>query len=159
MNKRIHLYGLLFVATVCQVMLMRRTAWFPDLILLIVVFAGIFHGYAEGIRLGFVAGILRGSLSVYTLPLDVFLFPAAGALSAILAERVYRQNPVVEMVITSFVMIATIAVHALYLKITSGNQLVGIWSVLLGSSRAVIVTIAVSPVFFFLLRGLRSQEE
>ena len=138
---------------------MKYTPWFPDIMLLMVVFVGIFAGQLEGIRFGFLAGILRGSLSVYTLPLDLFLFPLVGVLSAMMAERVYRQNPVIEILITTVCVFVVTIFHVFCLKAVSGNELIGVWSVLAGSSRAIIVTIAFSPPFFFLLRGLRSQEE
>ncbi|MGB2630219.1 MAG: rod shape-determining protein MreD [Candidatus Omnitrophota bacterium] len=159
MNKKIHLYGLLLVFTLIQIVCMKFTPWFPDLMILIVVFAGIFQGYTEGIRMGFVAGIIRGSLSVYTLPLDVFLFPAVGAASAALARRFYRQNPVVEVIITIVAVFMIIAFHTLYLRIVSGNDFLGLWNIFTGSARAIAVTVAVSPLLFFMLRGLREQEE
>ena len=159
MNKRLRIYGLLLLATIIQAAGMKYTPWFPDFVILIVVYTGIFHGFSEGIKLGIVAGILRGCLSLYTLPVDVFLFPAIGALSAVLAERVYRQNPVVEVAITIFALFAVIAFHTFYLKIVSGNELLGLWSSFLGSFRVVSVTVVISPLFYFLLRGLREQEE
>ncbi|MGD2278842.1 MAG: rod shape-determining protein MreD [Candidatus Omnitrophota bacterium] len=159
MNKRLRIYGLLLLATVIQAAGMKYTPWFPDLIILMVVYTGIFHGSGEGIRLGIAAGILRGSLSLYTLPVDIFLFPAVGALSAVLAERVYRQNPVVEVVITVFALFTVIAFHTFYLKIVSGNELLGLWNSFSGSLRVISVTAAISPLFYFLLRGSREQEE
>ncbi|MGB2600148.1 MAG: rod shape-determining protein MreD [Candidatus Omnitrophota bacterium] len=159
MNKRIHLYGLLLAATLIQAVCMKHFRWFPDIMLLMVVFTGIFGGYAEGIKFGFVAGFLRGILSVYTLPVDLFLFPLIGAVSAVLAERFYRQNPVAEMFITAVAVFTAIVFHTSCLKIVSGNEFVGVWSAIAGSLRAVTVTIVFSPVFFHLLRGLRPQEE
>jgi rod shape-determining protein MreD len=138
---------------------MKHTPWFPDVMFLMVVFMGIFEGHIEGIKFGFVAGLLRGSLSVFTLPLDLFLFPLVGALSALMAERVYRQNPVVELFITTVAMFVVIAFHALYLKAASGNMFIGVWSVLAGSFRVIIVTIVFSPLFYFILRNIRPQEE
>jgi rod shape-determining protein MreD len=138
---------------------MKHTRWFPDIMLLMVVFMGIFGGYTEGIKFGFVVGFLRGILSVYTLPVDLFLFPLIGAVCAVLAERFYRQNPVAEMFIACVAVFMVIIFHASSLKIISGNEFIGVWSTLAGSLRAVIVTVIFSPVFFHLLRGLRPQEE
>ena len=159
MNKRTHLYGILFIATLLQTACMRYTPYFPDLMLLMVVFAGIFLGRGEGIRIGFIAGFLRGCLSVYTLPVDIFLFRIIGALSDILAERFYRQNPVIEMFVAAFALFFVIAFHAFYMKILAGNEFIGVWSVFLGSLRAIIITVAFSPVFFHFLRGFTPQEE
>ena len=159
MNKRIRLYGLLLVVTLIQIVCMKHTSFFPDLMLLMVVFMGIFQGHVEGIKFGFLAGFLRGTLSVYTLPVDIFLFPMIGALSAIMAERAYRQNPVVEIIITTISVFIVVFFHAFCLKIVSANEFVGAWGVFTGSFRALIVTIALSPPFFFFLRGMTAQEE
>jgi rod shape-determining protein MreD len=158
-NKRLYLYGLLVVLTVCQAAYMKRTPWFPDLMLLVVVFTGIFRGHHEAITLGIIAGFLRGSLSLYMLPLDIFLFPAVGATCATLTKGVYRQNPVINVLITTFAVFAIIAFHTFYLKIITGNEFIGVWNVFRGSLRAVIVTVAISPLFFFFLRGLSADEE
>ena len=44
MRKRIHLYGLLLVATLIQAVCMKHTPWFPDIILLMVVFTYLIFG-------------------------------------------------------------------------------------------------------------------
>jgi rod shape-determining protein MreD len=159
MNKRTHLYGILLAVTILQMICMKYTPYFPDIMILIVVFSGIFLGRGEGIRVGFAAGFLRGCLSIYTLPIDIFLFPAIGALSDILAERFYRQNPVIEMFVVAFALFFAVAFHAFYIKILAQNEFIGVWNIFMGNLRSIVVTIVFSPVFFHVLRGFHPQEE
>jgi rod shape-determining protein MreD len=159
MQKRIHLYGLLLAVTLIQMVCMKLTPWFPDVMLLMVIFVGIFGGHAEGIKFGFLTGLLRGSLSVHTFPMDLFLFPLVGALSAFMAEAVYRQNPVVELFITTVDMLVVIIFHAIFLKMLSGNVFLSAWGIFAGSFRTIIVTLAFSPLFYSILRNIRPQEE
>ena len=101
MAKRFYLYGLLLVFVFLQVILMKHVSWFPDIILLMVVFAGVFRGAFEGVCAGFIAGFLRGSFSVDTFLLDMFLFAAVGLLSSVMGKMLYRQHSFAQILVTS----------------------------------------------------------
>jgi rod shape-determining protein MreD len=158
MKTRLYLYGLLIISVAIQAVLVKRTVWFPDMILLMVVFAGVFRGGIEGLEFGLAAGLLRGCFSVGTLPLDIFLFPAVGAISAGLTRMFYRQNPAAQIFTTVIAVFIVVVAHTLYLNITGGND-VEIPFVFRASWKHLAVTVLVSPfVFAFLKESLRLEE-
>jgi len=147
---------LLVVCVLVQVILMRDAAWFPDIILIMVVFTGIFRGGTEALALGIVAGLLRGSFSVGTLPLDILIFPLVGVMSAALARMFYRQNPAIQVLITSAALAAVVAAHTLYLNVVSGND-VALSFVFMNSLWTLALTVILSPLIFLMLRPLWSE--
>ena len=158
MKTRIYLYVLLIVSVMVQAVLLKHVAWFPDIILLVVVFTGIFRGGIEGLELGLVAGFFRGCFSVGTLPLDILLFPAVGAISSMSTRMFYRQNPATQIFTTMVAAITVVIAHTLYLNMTGGND-VGIPFVFLASWKCLAVTVFVSPFVFAFLKELLRLEE
>jgi len=153
MKTRFYLYGLLIISVLAQAILVSRIERFPDVILLMVVFTGIFLGGADGASFGFIAGFFRGCLSVDTLALDILIFPAVGALSSLLPRMFYRQNPAAQVITTATAAFMVIAAHTFYLNMTSGND-IGIPFVILMSRRSLIMTVLVSPFAFAFLKWL-----
>ncbi len=159
MKDRLYLYSLLVIFLSVQVVLMKRTAWVPDLVLLTVVFTGIFRGWGEGAVFGLAAGFLRGCFSVGTPGLDILLFPAVGAVSSVLPAMFYRQNPAAQVFAATAVVFTVVAAHTLYLNATCGND-IGIFFALKNSWKCLALTVAVSPLVFVCLeRLLRVESE
>ena len=148
---RKYLYILLLFATMLQVVIMKYFVWFPDLILIIVVFAGIFYGFKAGFEMGLVAGILRGIFSAGTISVDLFVFASVGILSALLARMLYRQNPLVQIVIMTIALFTAVLLHTVYLNSLYGNDLKTA-VVFLKSWPVVISTIGISTLVFLLLK-------
>ncbi|MFH1552635.1 MAG: rod shape-determining protein MreD [Candidatus Omnitrophota bacterium] len=157
-KKRVFLYGLLMFSVLAQVILMKRVAWFPDIILLMVVFAGIFRGGIEAAVLGLVAGLLRGLFSPETLPIDIFIFPAVGVISSVMTRMFYRQNPAAQIFTTTIAVTLVVALQTLYLNATSGSD-IGVHIVLLKSWKPIVVTVVISPFVFTFLKELLRLEE
>jgi len=155
MKNRVHLYILLVISVLVQVVLMKHAVWVPDIILIMVVFAGIFLGVAEGLGFGLAAGFLRGCFSVQTFPLDIFLFPIIGLISAMLARMFYRQNPAAQVFITMVALAVVVTAHTLYLNAVACND-VGLGHVFLMSWRPFLVTVLVSPPAFLALQKVGS---
>ncbi len=155
---RILLYGLLILFVFVQIVLKKYISWVPDIILLMVVFTGVFRGSVEGAGLGLVAGFFRGCFSAGTFALDIFLFPAVGLVSSLLGGMFYRQNPVAQMFTTAVAILIVTASHTLYLNFVYGND-VGVFPVIMASWKCLITTVCVSPFFFaFLKKTLRLKE-
>jgi len=133
MIKQLYLYALLIFAVALQLVLMTKLSWAPDIMLIMVVFAGAFRGGVEGFFVGLAAGVIRGLFSVDTLPVDIFLFPSIGVLSAGLARLFYPQNIANQVLITLLLVIAVIAAHTVFFKIAAKND-VGVLRTLLGAS-------------------------
>jgi len=153
MKKWIYLYSLLVAAVLTQVILMRHYAWFPDIIILIVVFTGFFCGGAAGAVFGLFAGIFRGYFSVDTFQMDVLIFPVVGAVSALLGRAFYRHNFIVQVftVMVSFLFVAS--AQTLYLNIISDND-IEIPFVIVASGGSFLATVLISPLLFTGLRKL-----
>lgn len=158
MSRLLWLYALLLVSVVAQSVLFRFVVWFPDLILLTVVFAGIFRRLDEAVVLGVVAGFLRNCFSVQPLFLDIFLFPLVGIISFLLGGMFYRRNPVVQIFTSLVCMAMVVAAHLLYFNLAMGND-IAIVPVFIRSKGVIAVTALFSPLFFAIFKGLQLQEE
>ncbi|MFA5085855.1 MAG: hypothetical protein WC482_05780 [Candidatus Omnitrophota bacterium] len=158
MTKRLTLYALFILAIALQLLLMTRIPWIPDIVLIMVVFAGIFRGPIEGLFAGLVAGVIRGLFSVDSLPVDVFLFPAVGVLVSALSNLFYRQNVANQMLLMLTAIVTVIAVHTSYFNHVSGND-ISVLDVLAKSWNVVLLTFVASPFIFAYLRFLWQEED
>jgi len=158
MKKRLYLYGILVLSVFLQVYAMKYLGVFPDGILLVVVFTGIFAGSSEGAVLGLVAGLLRGSFSPSTLGVDILLFPAVGAVSSLLARLFYRQNPTVQMFTAAVAFFLVVFVQTTYLNNLTGNE-VSVFAMLLGSWKQFLLTVITVPFMFAGLRAVLGFKE
>lgn len=158
MTKRLTLYALLILATALQLLLMTRISWIPDIILIMVVFAGIFRGPVEALFLGLAAGVIRGLFSVGSLPLDVVLFPSIGILSSVLSGLFYRQNAANQMLIIFIAVAATVGAHTVYFNHVSGND-ISVFAAMAKSWSVVLLTVIASPFIFNYLRFLWQEED
>jgi len=150
MKKYLILYTLLLISFFIQICFMRYAVWFPDLVLLIVVFTAIFHGVTSGVLMGLAAGFLKGVFSSYMFPLEIVLFPAVAIGAFMMARMLYRQSPIAQMLIATLAIFSVTALQVLYLNTISGNDL-GLTAALANSWRAIIVTVMITPFVFYLL--------
>mgnify|MGYP006306368349 CR=1 FL=1 len=148
-RRRTTLFALLVICFAVQAFAMKRTGVFPDLVLLVVVFTGIFFGSREAVAFGLIAGFMRGAFSVDTMGVDILVFPLVGALSSMLGGMVYHQNPAAQMLAVSASIVVVIAAHTGYLNMISGNN-ASLLHVFYASWKTIALTVAVSPFFFFL---------
>ena len=156
-RKTFFLYVLLIFATVLQAIMMKHFRSFPDLILLLVVFAAIFRNMSEGILFALVAGILRGSLSAGTLQVDIILFPVVALFSSILSRMFFRHNIFVQVLVTFSSLLLVLVVHMLYLNAAyQGDAYIPM--VIRNNLTPIIVTAVFAPVFFAFLSLLGQKE-
>ena len=158
MKIRLYLYGILIFFVLLQVYAMKYFRAFPDIILLVVVFTGIFRGTSEGALLGLLAGFLRGCFSSSTFGVDIFLFPAVGGISSLLAKLFYNQNPTVQMFTASVAFFTLIFVHTVYLNNLTASE-VSVSMMFLGSWKQFLLTIITVPFLFSGLRIMLGMEE
>ncbi len=159
MKQRAILYILLFAFFFLQVSFMGRVNWFPDLVLLIVIFTGMFRGSAEGGLMGLAAGFLRGCFSVNTFVLDLFLFPVVGLVSSVMPRLFYRQNAAAQVFVVLLALLAVVNAHALYMNSVWGND-VSLPAVIFNSRGVFAGTLIAAPLLFaFLKRILHVEDE
>ena len=153
MRRGILLYLLLVLSVLFQISVLKGASWCPDMILLIAMFAAIFYDTARGVIFCFTVGCLRGLLSVYTLPVDMAVFPLLALIAAVISRVFYRQNPVTYVLVVSIAIFSLIISHVVYFDLVS-NISADIGSVLFGSWKTIASTILVSPLLFPLLNKL-----
>lgn len=158
MKTRLFLYILLVLGVAAQVVLMMRLSWFPDLVLLMVVFVSIFRRVGESIVFSFVAGFLRGCFSLGTLGVDILLFPAVSALSSMLAKMFYRQNSAAQIFITTIAFAVVLGSHTFYLNVT-GDSNIAFSSAVSANWRHMAATIFICPFAYAAVKGLLRLEE
>ncbi len=147
MKKNLNILILLLGSVFIQIFLTRNIICFPDIILLVVVFAGIFLGAGSGAWVGITAGFLRGCFSCGTIFLDISLFLIIGINSSFLAEKFYKYNPVVQSFISGAAIFITITGRTLYFNVAGGNP-VSILSPYAANWKMIGITILLSPIFF-----------
>jgi len=158
MKKIIVIYFLLVLSVIVQVTVGSRSPWAPDIILLMVVFEGIFRSGAEAIIFAFIAGFIRGSLSFGTIQVDVFIFPIIGAIGFLEGRIFYRHNPIAQALITAIAISVVMAAHMFCLKNMGGDS-AGMFTVSVYDWKTLLGTVISAPVFFFLLSKLLQMEE
>lgn len=77
----------------------------PDLILILVVFAGLSHGFLYGAGVGFASGLLRDIFLNTHLGLDAFPLTIIGFFAGLAGKRFFYQNVFIQVFI---IFIATI---------------------------------------------------
>ncbi|MFH1305828.1 MAG: hypothetical protein ABIH74_05465 [Candidatus Omnitrophota bacterium] len=158
MRKKIWLYVLLLVCVPVQAVLMKHAGWVPDVMLIMVVFVGVFYGEVQGAGFGLTAGFFRWCFSATAFPLGILIFPLIGAASSKLPGVFYRQNPIMQMFTVMIALFAVVAAQTFYLSVLSGND-AGMFSVISENIRQLALTVFVSPlVFAFLKVMLRVKE-
>ncbi|MDP8259283.1 MAG: rod shape-determining protein MreD [Candidatus Aadella gelida] len=158
MKKIIQVYLLLIIAFILQVSAAGQISWMPDLILLMVVFEGMFRSGPEAVVFALVAGAIRGSLSFGTFSADIFTFPIIGAMGFLEGRIFYRYNPVAQVLITTIAVCLVVFIHVLCLK-TSEGRCAGFFTVLTYNWKPLLVTIVSAPGLFFLLSRMFHLED
>lgn len=158
MKKIVPVYLLLIVAVILQVSAAGRMSWMPDIILLMVVFEGMFRSGPEAVVFALVAGLVRGSLSFGTFSADIFTFPVIGAMGFLEGRIFYRYNPVAQILITTIAVCLVVFVHVLCLRTSEGYS-AGFFTVLAYSWKPIMATIVSAPGLFFLLSRMFHLED
>jgi rod shape-determining protein MreD len=158
MKQRIILALLLLVAWVVQMVFLKGLPWAPDLLLLMVVFAGIFREFPEAVAAGLVVGALKGFIQTVPVVVNLLLFPVAGMISAMFSKMFFRGNPVIHFIATACAYVFILWGQTSYMKgvhgsyISTGTILSYMWP-------NIAITSLLAPVLFYLVRGLSAVED
>ena len=155
---RLYLYALLVVSVLIQAYSLKFFSVFPDVIILLTVFTGMFFGAGEGLILGIFAGLLRGSFSQGTILIDVVVFPIVGLLSSVLAKMFYHKNPAFQIFTALVSVFVVVSFQTVYLNYTGGND-IELFYVFFKSWPSLLLTILGAPVFFALVETLIKPED
>jgi rod shape-determining protein MreD len=150
MNKNIYIYPLLVLVFLIQLFLTRYFTWTPDVVLIIVVFVGIFYKPHEAVLIGLLAGILRGSVSVGTLPVDIAAFPVAAIVAGGMARALNKHSWLTHALVTLVCMMLVIVFQISYINFVAGNN-VSMKFILSKNWNIIIITALISPIIFSIL--------
>ncbi|MFH1790622.1 MAG: rod shape-determining protein MreD [Candidatus Omnitrophota bacterium] len=133
-NRAAIYFSLLIVFTVNQTIARYLAAGscYPDMVLILVVFFGLFGGMRLGFETGIVCGIVRDTLDVGFFGMHAVTMGLSGLVCGAISDKVYRENALVQMVI----------VFSAGLPVSGFNV------------TASLYTAVISPVFFFLLQRI-----
>ena len=155
---RLYLYALLAVSLLIQVYGLKFFPVFPDIVILLVVFTGMFFGASEGAVFGVLAGLLRGSFSQGTILIDIIVFPLVGFLSSVLAKMFYHKNPAFQIFTALVSVFVVVFLQTIYLNSVGGND-IELSHVFIKSWGSLLLTILGAPVFFALVETLLKIED
>ncbi|MBD3296607.1 MAG: hypothetical protein GF392_04500 [Candidatus Omnitrophica bacterium] len=137
---------------------MKDLPWAPDLLLLIVVFAGIFRKLPEAVAAGLAVGALKACFQTVPVMVNLFLFPAAAMISAMFSKMFFRGNPIIHFVCTACAYVFILWGQTFYMKgvhgsyISTGTILSYMWP-------NIAVTSLLAPILFHVLKGLSAVED
>ena len=158
MKNDIKIYIYLFLVVALQVSLMSRIRVFPDLIILLVVYSGIFYDLKNVLLISFVAGFLRGVFSPETMSIDLVIFSVLGSISYGLGKLFTRNNPAGGVIISSVMVLFLLFFHTVILNAVNQNN-ISISFVFVEHWRMVLLSAISYPVVYFILNiFLRSKK-
>ena len=147
MKNRILVYTVLLFSLALQLFALRYLRVFPDLALMMAVFAGIFLGSFEGVAVGLAAGFLRGCFSSGTAGLDMGTFAVVAYASSVFSSMFYKRNLLFDMISVLAAAIFIFSAQALYFSVLYGVD-VYVMSVLKESLRQILFTVLAVPFIF-----------
>jgi len=77
----------------------------PDIVLLLVVFYGLYNGLRRGLLYGLVMGLCVDALSSGIVGVNVFILASIGAACGFLQERVYTRHFLTKVLVSFFAVI------------------------------------------------------
>lgn len=130
----------------------------PDLMLIFVIFVGLYSDWSEALEAGIVGGLLKGAMGIGSIGMSLVLFGLAGLFSAYLKNKVYRDNFLTQIIL-AFAFALFINMTGIFGRIVlkeadpvnTGLSYAFIPAVLLLSTYTAIFT----PPVFFCLKKLR----
>lgn len=163
---RFSVYLLLFIMLVLQSTLLDYIKIFnakPDLLLLLVIFFGLFFGGALGFETGLAAGLLKDILSVDIFGVNTIILALTGLMTGLLSPKFFKESKLTQYLLVF--MLSTLSMFARYFidlyisKITYINLSEYLSGQIIPAS---FYTSLVSAIIFpILIRryGLKIQEE
>lgn len=114
---RISIYLLLISALFLQLVALDYIKIFatkPDLMLLLVIFYGLFFGSSIGIETGFIAGLLKDILSVDIFGINTLTLAATGLAAGILSSKFSKESRATQTVLVFSFSIFSMLMHYIY---------------------------------------------
>ncbi|MFH1799181.1 MAG: hypothetical protein ABH844_07600 [Candidatus Omnitrophota bacterium] len=136
---------------------MKNVRWVPDIILLMVVFTGIFSNLRTAVLIWITAGFFRSCFSINPFWLDIFVFLTLGQIIFTLSNMLNRYNPIAQMFLTTTGVLWVFSFQMFFLGMINNN--VKIFAALLSQWNPFVMTVLISPLWFFVSRRVLKMDE
>jgi hypothetical protein len=157
-NRAALLYLLLVGSLVIQLFALKYFREFPDLALMMAVFAGIFFGPFEGAALGLASGFFRGCFASGSTGLDMVVFSAVAYVSSLFSLMFYKRNPLFHVIAVLAASLFVLFAQSVYFGSVYDAE-ISFMDVLARNKSQIFLTAAFSPLIFSLWSVLLKTEE
>lgn len=134
----------------------------PNIMLILIIFAGLHLEWKESLEAGLVAGLLRGAASIGHIGASMFIFGLCALFASYCKNKIYKENFLTQIMITFF-MAFCFNILALLSKIVIQEATLvnlNIWraSILSVASFSVYTAAVAPPAFLILIRLFNIRE-
>ena len=163
---RFQIYMILFAALLLQGSILNHAMILgakPDLLLIAVVFFGLFLGPAAGLESGFVAGLLKDIFALDFLWINAVIFALTGFLAGALNTKFFKESKRADLIFVFLSTIFSMALHYTVASLLSNSMALGFGEFFMTSilPTAAYTSLVAVPVIAKLLNiyGLREAED
>ena len=153
MIKRLALISILLLFSAIQMVFFVKRAWSPDLVLLFVVYMGIFRDAPEAIAAGIAAGLIKGWFSFGGQASGIFIFSAVAVISWLSARLFYRHNPLLHLSMAAIGYCCVVVFQVFCVNAVNDTD-VPLMSVLFWSMPSLFITSLLAPPVFYAMSAL-----
>lgn len=111
---RPHIYLIVLTALFIHLTILRHIKIFgarPDILLLFVIFFGLFLGPARGLESGLVAGFLEDIFTVDIFWVNTLIFGTVGFLAGVLKMKFYKESKMTQLLLVFAVTIVAMSLR------------------------------------------------
>ena len=163
---RFSIYLTLFLALFLQAGIANNIRIFgarPDLILMSVVFFGLFSGAGAGFESGIVAGAMADILALDFFGINMITLAATGLMAGMVSEKFFKESKRMDFILVTAFSVFSMALHYAFVAVFSKSAIISFRDFFTSSvvPAAIYTGLASIPVFPALIRifNLRELEE
>ncbi len=134
----------------------------PNLVLVLVIFAGLYSSWSEALEAGIVAGLLRGGLGTDSIGINIAVLSLSGLLASYFSNKIFKDNFATQIFLVFSLALFANGISVLAKTMVDAAPLVG-----MDLSRATIKSIVTlsfytslcSPPFVLILKKTLLRED
>lgn len=135
----------------------------PDILLIVVIFFGLFLGNGAGLESGFAAGLFKDLFALDFFGINAFVFALTGFLAGSLGARFSRESKRTQILLVIFLTAFSMTLHFIIVSIFSKWVYLNFGEYIAGSIMPTCIYTAIVsiPIFFKLMKTyeIKSSEE
>jgi len=134
----------------------------PNLMLVFVIFVGLYSDWQEALEAGIAGGLLRGALSTGAVGVSLSIFSMASLIAAYSKNKVFRESFLTQIALSFSIALVFNAAVVMSWRIVKTVEMINVTIRDIVVSKAVLIslyTALITPLsFFFFKRVLRVRE-